>query len=226
VRSYRQYCALARTLDLLGDRWTLLIIRELAVRPCRYTDLRDGLPGIATNLLADRLRELQAAGVISAEYAPAPVASTLYALTDWGAGLRPILIALGRWGAARLLPDGRHGDHFRSHWASLGAEAVYADADLSGLAPVSILIDAGGDPVLLTAGPPGFTTTPATVRTQADITLAGEPDTVVALLNGRLHPDQLDPDQRAALHADDDALRRFTALTDRARAAREPSPAG
>lgn len=225
MRSYRQYCALARTLDLLGDRWTLLIIRELAMRPCRYTDLRDGLPGIATNLLAERLRELQAAGVIRAEHAPPPVATTLYALTDWGAGLRPILIALGRWGAARLLPDGQHGDHFRSHWAGLGAEAIYADADLSGLEPVRILIDAGGDPVLLTAGPDGFTTTPATAGTPADVTLACDPDTVVALLNGRLPPDRLDPDQRAALHADQDALRRFTALTDRARTAREATSA-
>jgi len=91
MRSYRQYCSLARTLDVLGDRWTLLIVRELAIRPCRYTDLRDGLPGIATNLLADRLRELQAAGVVTAEAAPPPVATTLYTLTDWrwGAGARP-----------------------------------------------------------------------------------------------------------------------------------------
>ena len=72
MRQYGQFCPLAKTLDVVGDRWTLLIVRELAIRPCRYTDLRDGLPGIATNLLADRLKSLEAAGVITAETAAPP----------------------------------------------------------------------------------------------------------------------------------------------------------
>jgi DNA-binding HxlR family transcriptional regulator len=91
VRHYGQYCALARALDVVGDRWTLLIIRELSIRPCRYTDLRDGLPGIATNLLADRLKSLEAAGVIASEAAPPPVATTLYRLTDRGMALLPAM---------------------------------------------------------------------------------------------------------------------------------------
>lgn len=132
MRSYRQYCSLARTLDVLGDRWTLLIVRELAIRPCRYTDLRDGLPGIATNLLADRLRELQAAGVVTAEAAPPPVATTLYTLTDWGAELRPILLAMGRWGAAGLMTSGQGEDQFRSRWAGIGMEAAYAESTWAG----------------------------------------------------------------------------------------------
>src|SRR5437588_6264945 len=73
MRSYRQFCALARALDVIGDRWTLLIVRELLLRPCRYTDLRDGLPGIATNLLAERLRELEAANVVEREDPEPPV---------------------------------------------------------------------------------------------------------------------------------------------------------
>ena len=64
MRSYGQYCALARALDVVGDRWTLLVVRELLARDCRYSDLREGLPGIATNLLADRLRHLEAAGLV------------------------------------------------------------------------------------------------------------------------------------------------------------------
>ena len=76
MRSYGQYCSIAKALDVVGDRWTLLIVRELLIRgACRYTDLKDGLPGIATNLLADRLRELESAGLIRREEAPPPVAT-------------------------------------------------------------------------------------------------------------------------------------------------------
>ena len=82
MRSYDEYCAMAKSLDVVGDRWTLLIVRELALSgACRYTDLRNGLPSIATNLLADRLRELERSGVIAREDAPPPIATTLFRLT-------------------------------------------------------------------------------------------------------------------------------------------------
>ena len=85
MRSYGQFCGLAKALDVIGDRWTLLIVRELLIRgACRYTDLRNGLPGIATNLLAERLRELEEAGVIEREEAPPPIATTLFRLTPRG----------------------------------------------------------------------------------------------------------------------------------------------
>ena len=220
MRSYQQYCSLARTLDLVGDRWTLLIVRELAMRPCRYTDLRAGLPGIATNLLADRLRELQAAGVVSAEAAPPPVATTLYSLTDWGTGLWPILIQLGRWGAP-LMAAGQGEDQFRSHWAAMGTIAVYSDVDLTGLEPLTVLIDTGhGQPASIHAEPTGLTVSTASTRHDADVVLTTDPDTTVRLLTGALHPDQLDLDTRAQLRGSHDALRRFTALTNRAQQAR------
>src|SRR3954471_23613538 len=99
MRSYAEYCAIAKSLDVVGDRWTLLIVRELALRgACRYTDLRNGLPGIATNLLADRLRDLERAGVGEGEGAPAPIAATLFRLTPRGEQLRPVLDDLMRWG--------------------------------------------------------------------------------------------------------------------------------
>src|SRR6201996_4674932 len=83
MRSYGQYCSVAKALDAIGDRWSLLIIRELLLQgPCRYTDLRNGLPGIATNLLSDRLRELEAAGLGRREEAAPPVATTLFRLTE------------------------------------------------------------------------------------------------------------------------------------------------
>src|SRR5213080_4601140 len=99
MRSYGQYCSVAKALDLVGDRWTLLIVRELLLQgPCRYTDLRNGLPGIATNLLADRLRELDRGGLIKSEAAPPPVATTLFSLTERGRALAPALRELGIWG--------------------------------------------------------------------------------------------------------------------------------
>ena len=106
MRSYDEYCALAKSLDLVGDRWTLLIVRELELRgACRYTDLRNGLPGIATNLLADRLRELEHEGVVVREEAPPPIATTLFRLTPRGAELRPVLESLVRWGMPLMTAD-------------------------------------------------------------------------------------------------------------------------
>ena len=103
MRSYGQNCALAKALDVIGDRWTLLIVRELMIRDgCRYTDLRNGLPGIATNLLAERLDDLEKAGLVSREAAPPPVATTLFRLTQRGKDLEPAIAALGRWGAPLL----------------------------------------------------------------------------------------------------------------------------
>src|SRR5271155_445348 len=103
MRSYGQYCSVAKALDVVGERWTLLIVRELLLRgDLRYTDLRQGLPGIATNLLADRLRELERLGVVEREEAPPPIAATVYRLTSHGQRLGPVLLELGRWGSGLL----------------------------------------------------------------------------------------------------------------------------
>lgn len=110
-RSYNQYCAVARGLDVLGERWTLLIIRDLLVGPKRYKDLLDGLPGIGTNLLAARLRELEKAGILRRTVLPPPAASTVYELTDVGLALQPAIFAIGRWGA-RFLGKPRDTDTF------------------------------------------------------------------------------------------------------------------
>src|SRR5262245_63048394 len=108
-RSYRQYCAVARGLDVVGERWTLLIVRDLLVGPKRYTDLLDGLPGIGTNLLAARLRELEQGGVVRRTVLPPPAGSTVYELTEVGRALEPVVMALGRWGV-RFLDNPREGD--------------------------------------------------------------------------------------------------------------------
>ena len=103
-RSYDQYCAVARGLDVIGDRWTLLLVRDLLLGPKRYKDLLSGLPGIGTNLLADRLRELEGAGLIERTVLPPPAGSTVYQLTEAGKALEPAVVALGRWGARFMGP--------------------------------------------------------------------------------------------------------------------------
>lgn len=127
TRAYDQYCAVARGLDVVGDRWTLLIVRELLTGPKRYRDLAEGLPGIATNLLADRLRTLTAAGVIARAPGPGPERGRPYELTTWGRELEPVLLGLARW-AAPLLGAPRPGDTYRLSWLLLTLQARFDPA--------------------------------------------------------------------------------------------------
>jgi DNA-binding HxlR family transcriptional regulator len=101
-RTYQQYCPLAHALDAVGERWSLLIVRELLGGPKRYTDLRNGLGAISPTLLATRLEELEVAGVIERQTLPPPAARAVYALTEDGRSLGPVLGELTRWGMRRL----------------------------------------------------------------------------------------------------------------------------
>src|SRR5215208_1701411 len=98
-RSYDDGCAAAHALDLIGERWALLVVRELLLGPKRFTDLRAGLPNASPNVLAQRLRELEGVGVVRRRKLPPPAASRVYELTEWGGELEPVIISLGRWGA-------------------------------------------------------------------------------------------------------------------------------
>src|SRR6266540_2349588 len=111
-RRYGQTCGIAHALDLVGERWALLVVRELLLGPKRFTDLREGLPGIGANVLASRLRELESAGVVQRRTLPAPAAATVYELTEYGRELEEPLLAFGRWGAKTL--SRRPGDARRS----------------------------------------------------------------------------------------------------------------
>jgi DNA-binding HxlR family transcriptional regulator len=146
MRSYGQYCSIAKALDVVGDRWSLLIIRELLIRDgLRYTDLKAGLPGIATNLLADRIRELESAGLIRREDAPPPVATTLFHLTEAGAELLPVLNAIARWGV-RFMIDPAEEDVFRGEWFAFPVSLFLHDRDPGG-PPASIELRAASSPV-------------------------------------------------------------------------------
>jgi DNA-binding HxlR family transcriptional regulator len=127
MRCYGQYCPIAHALDLVGERWALLVIRELLNGPLRYTDLAERLPGIGTNILAGRLRDLEAGGVVRRRKLPPPAASTVYELTEYGAELRESLYALARWGARSLGAPSAE-EVIQAGW-SVNAACALFDAD-------------------------------------------------------------------------------------------------
>jgi DNA-binding HxlR family transcriptional regulator len=189
MRSYAEYCAIAKSLDVVGDRWTLLIVRELALRgACRYTDLRNGLPGIATNLLADRLRDLERAGVVEREAAPAPIAATLFRLTARGEQLRPVLDDLMRWGIPLMVEQDAR-DAVRSHWLAGAVEVMLTDRRPQASRPVTLELRTGDEPIVVQASG-------GTVRTtlgpagEPDLTLTGPPRLLMGLLIGLLEPSE------------------------------------
>ncbi len=184
MRSYGQYCSIAKALDVVGDRWTLLIVRELIQQgPCRFTDLQNGLPGIATNLLTERLRDLEGAGLLWREPAPPPVATTLYHLTDTGRELEPVLTALGRFGV-RYMAEPRGDEVFRSHWLSFPATEFLHDSEPTG-PPLAIQVRTGDEPVVIEVRGGEVTTRGGSVSS-ADLELDGDPAAVLGVLAGKV----------------------------------------
>ena len=184
MRSYGQYCSIAKALDVVGDRWTLLIIRELMIRgACRYTDLKNGLPGIATNLLSDRIRELESAGLIRREDAPPPIATTLFHLTEAGAELQPALDAIGRWGV-RYMAEPAEDDEFRGHWFAFPVSFFLHDRDPDG-PPVAIELRAADSPAVIEVCG-GSATLRLGAAAAPDVVLQGEPRLILALFSGHL----------------------------------------
>ena len=131
AKRYEQYCPMAHALDLVGDRWALLVIRELMHGPKRYTDLVERLPGIGTNILAARLRDLEGHGILARRTLPPPAASKVYELTDYGRELRPAMRELALWGARSLGPPTDKGELFEG-WLANAMDTVIASRAPSG----------------------------------------------------------------------------------------------
>ncbi|MET9230324.1 helix-turn-helix domain-containing protein [Lentzea sp. NPDC003310] len=131
-RDFGQYCGLARALELVGERWALLIVRNLVVRPRRYSELQTGLAGIPTNVLATRLKELEQSGIVERQVAPAPARGVVYALTDVGRSLEPALLSLARWGATQL-GEPQRGDVVTPEGLVLNLRAVFQPDQAAGL---------------------------------------------------------------------------------------------
>ena len=177
MRSYGQYCGLARALDVVGERWVLLIVRELLEGPRRYNELLDGLPGIATNLLASRLRTMEDSGLVTR------VEGGRYSLTPWGRELEETVYALGRW-AGPLMAAPRGDDEFREHWMRHMVIARF-----EGVEPrrrdLVVELHCGEEPItLVSAG--GRVTMVRGRATTADVVLSGPVESVVGLLLGRI----------------------------------------
>ncbi|RZQ65757.1 winged helix-turn-helix transcriptional regulator [Amycolatopsis suaedae] len=181
-RSYGQFCALARSLDVVGDRWTLLIVRELLPGPMRYTELKTSLTGIATNLLAERLKTMEANGIVERRLDGAGV---VYALTPWGAGLREPMEALGRWGAP-LLASGRGEDAFQPRWLTLALPALLRG--VTAAPPVELGIETDGFLMTLRVGEDGPSA--FVPRREPASVLTAAPDVVVALASGAISVEQ------------------------------------
>jgi DNA-binding HxlR family transcriptional regulator len=173
MRTYAQYCGLAKGLDLIGDRWVLLVVRELLNGPRRYGELLDGLPGISTNLLAERLRTMQADGLV------AKTQSDRYALTERGEGLREVVHAIGRWAFPMMGPIGE-GETFRSHWMVHPIAALFPGVDPS-RPELTIEVRCTEEPVVIRSSQGRVTMEPGQAAAP-DLVLTGPPDAVVGLL--------------------------------------------
>ncbi|SED61884.1 transcriptional regulator, HxlR family [Streptomyces sp. TLI_105] len=138
-RSYDQHCAAARALDLVGDRWTLLVVRELLAGPRRYTDLHADLPGVSTDMLAGRLKDMEGAELVTRRRLPPPASAYVYELTPRGRDLLPVLRTLAAWGAPEL-GEPRPTDAVRAHWYAIPLLGALAEL---GAGIVQVTLDEG-----------------------------------------------------------------------------------
>jgi DNA-binding HxlR family transcriptional regulator len=190
-RTYGQHCGIAHALDLVGERWALLVVRELLLGPKRFTDLRNGLPGVATNVLSQRLKELERNGIVSRRILPPPAASTVYELTDYGRELEPIVLRLGAWAAKTMEPAPGHS--MRSEWLMVALKALFRPEAAKDVRATIDLRFPDGEFTIRVAGrspqvSPGRSE-------DADLTLATDPETLLGFLAGApVPPTALAPD--------------------------------
>ncbi len=207
-RSYGQYCAVARGLDVIGDRWTLLIVRDLLLGPKRYKDLLTGLPGIGTNLLATRLREMTAAGIIEWTELPPPAGSSVYQLTDAGRALEPAVTAVGRFGA-RFLGPPRPDDVLLPRPYFVAIRSAFRPGVAERPETYEFHVD---DLVFTVTAKPDGCSTREGAADDPDAVVTTDVVTLNALLLEGLLPQTALADGRAQITGDPAALDRFTAM--------------
>jgi DNA-binding HxlR family transcriptional regulator len=198
-RSYDQYCPLARALDMVGERWTLLIIRELLAGPRRYTDLHADLPGVSTDMLASRLKEMERDGLVVRRKVARPFASWVYELTPRATALLPALTALADWGAEDL--DGqRPTDARRGHWFALPLMRELSAATVStgvSTGVIDVQLDDGSFHIVLGDTGPAYRHGPAEV---ADATLSMDASACLDVSRGTASLRSVIKDGRAVMN--------------------------
>jgi DNA-binding HxlR family transcriptional regulator len=208
MRKYGQGCGTAYALDLVGDRWALLVVRELVFGPKRFTDLRAGLPGIGPNVLSQRLKELEEVGVLRRRVLPPPASVPVYELTEWGAELEEILVQLGRWGARS--PDMPEEAETQPEWLVLGLRALY---DPEGEPPATLYeLRFGDDEVFWAHADNGSVRVGRGSAPDPDAVLTAEVDTIAMLIRRRLTPAAALKSGALKLEGDRAALDRFPSL--------------
>jgi DNA-binding HxlR family transcriptional regulator len=206
-RSYNQFCALAYALDLIGDRWTLLIIRELLIGPRRFKDLINGLPDISTNLLAERLKCLEQQGILCRRVLPPPAGSTVYGLTSLGQTLEKAVLELGRWGS-QFLPTSLEGVILPSSGAmALAIKAFFHPEQAQGVDECYQLCL--GNEVLQVQIKEGELQVQQGGAQKADVVFYTDMRIFVGLFAGQIKPDEAIARGLIQIEGDPDALSRF-----------------
>lgn len=209
-RTYNQYCATARTLDLVGERWTLLLVRDLLTGPKRFGDLQKSLRGMGTGLLAARMKHLEREGLVEKITLPPPARTPAYALTEAGRELGPAVLALARWGTKWAMGERRDGETFHAGWAVLAMEA-YFDAEAA--AGVRAVYEFRvGDEVFHVRVADGAVEAAHGPAQLPDATLTMPEDVLVAIAEGRSTLAEALKARTATVTGDREALRRLRAL--------------
>ena len=223
---YSQFCPVARAVELLGERWTLLIGRELLIGPQRFTDLLRRLPGISSSVLADRLASLEERGLVARRELPPPAPAVLYELTESGRGLKPLLYELARFGL-RFMDAPRRGDHSEPDWVRLGLDVFRRRSATPSRVYALCVPDGEHELRIHVAGGPGGTVV-GDSGAAAEATVHAPAVVMLGLVSGGLDPEAAARTGAIRVEGDAAALRELPALFDfSSDAARsEPSEAG
>ena len=214
-RTYDQYCAVARALDVVGERWTLLLVRELLTGPKRFKDLLDGLPGIGTTLLTARLKDLKGHGIVRRATLPPPAGSKVYELTDLGRSLEEVVMALSRWGL-KLLGTPRQEDDLQPTWAMVALQSSLQPEVASGLRETyEFRVDGELFHVRVEGGEAEARQGRAT---DPDLIVSGDTKTLLGVAAGRLVPAEAVETGAIQIEGSPEALARCLAMLGASRA--------
>ena len=209
---YAQFCPLTRAVEILGERWTILIVRELFLGPKRFSDLKAALNGVSPSVLADRLARLEEKGILSKRELPPPAASIVYELDEAGRALRPLLVEMTRWGV-RFLGAPDPDDTFRPEWLQLGFQ-VFARTTASEKIAAHLHIDGGAEKadVYIAGGRNGTTVSRTPIRT--DVRVSAPPMEMLMFASGLISPGEADTPAALQVDGDVSLARRIPALFD------------